>query len=82
MCAFLRRSDKGRLAAQGADEVLPAEILQRVRRVEIRTKALVNEFFAGEYQSAFKGQGMEFASIIPQRGGIIGVMVICYSDNR
>ena len=63
MCAFLRRSDKGRLAAQGADEVLPAEILQRVRRVEIRTKALVNEFFAGEYQSAFKGQGMEFAEV-------------------
>jgi len=44
-------------------EVLPAEILQRVRRVEIRTKALVTELFAGGYHSAFKGQGMEFAEV-------------------
>ncbi len=38
-------------------------MLQRVRRIEIRTKALVSELFAGEYHSVFKGQGMEFAEV-------------------
>ncbi|MCK4303489.1 MAG: DUF58 domain-containing protein [Candidatus Eisenbacteria sp.] len=38
-------------------------MLRRVRRVEIRTKALVTELFAGEYHSVFKGQGMEFAEV-------------------
>ncbi len=38
-------------------------MLARVRRIEIRTKALVNEVFAGEYHSVFKGQGMEFAEV-------------------
>ncbi|MFC1572423.1 DUF58 domain-containing protein [Candidatus Eisenbacteria bacterium] len=43
--------------------MLPAEILQRVRRLEIHTKALVSELFAGQYHSVFKGQGMEFAEV-------------------
>lgn len=43
--------------------LLPAEMLARVRRIEIRTKALVAEVFAGEYHSVFKGQGMEFAEV-------------------
>lgn len=50
-------------ARRGGAEVLPAEILRRVRRLEIHTKALVTELFAGEYQSVFKGQGMEFAEV-------------------
>jgi uncharacterized protein (DUF58 family) len=45
------------------DGVLPGEILERVRRIEIRTKALVTELFGGEYHSVFKGQGMEFAEV-------------------
>ncbi len=44
-------------------ELLPAEMLERVRRIEIRTKALVTEQFGGEYHSVFKGQGMEFAEV-------------------
>ena len=36
------------------------EIMQRVRRLEIRAKRLVNESFAGEYHSSFKGQGLDF----------------------
>ncbi len=44
-------------------ELLPAEMLARVRRIEIRTKALVTEQFGGEYHSVFKGQGMEFAEV-------------------
>ncbi|MBN1586224.1 MAG: DUF58 domain-containing protein [Candidatus Omnitrophica bacterium] len=36
------------------------EILRTIRRIEIRTGRLVQEVFAGEYQSSFKGQGIEF----------------------
>lgn len=40
-----------------------AELLKRVRRLEIKTKALTNNVFAGEYHSAFKGRGMSFAEV-------------------
>lgn len=40
-----------------------AELLKRVRRIEIVTGKLVSETFAGEYQSVFKGLGMEFAEV-------------------
>ena len=40
-----------------------AEILKKVRQIEIRTGRLVSETFAGEYQSVFKGRGMEFAEV-------------------
>lgn len=36
------------------------ELMQRVRRLEIRAKRLVNESFGGEYHSSFKGQGLDF----------------------
>ena len=36
------------------------ETMKRVRRLEIRAKRLVNESFAGEYHSSFKGQGLDF----------------------
>lgn len=38
-------------------------MLTRVRRVEIKTRALTNNIFAGEYHSAFKGRGMSFAEV-------------------
>jgi uncharacterized protein (DUF58 family) len=41
----------------------PAEVIRRIRRVEIRTRRLVNETLAGEYHSIFKGQGMEFSEV-------------------
>ena len=41
----------------------PREVLQQVRRIEIATRGLVHEFFAGEYQSVFKGRGMDFAEV-------------------
>ena len=41
----------------------PAEILKKVRQIEIQTNKLVSETFAGEYLSAFKGQGIEFAEV-------------------
>ena len=40
-----------------------AEILKKVRQIEIQTGKLVTETFAGEYLSAFKGQGIEFAEV-------------------
>ena len=43
--------------------MIPREILRKVRRVEIRTRGLVNEVFSGEYHSVFKGRGMNFAEV-------------------
>lgn len=42
---------------------VPAEILRQVRRIEMRTRRLVNSLFSGEYHSVFKGQGIEFAEV-------------------
>lgn len=42
------------------DEVRAAEILGRVRRMEVRTNRLVNDALAGRYASLFKGRGMDF----------------------
>src|ERR1700754_3965408 len=40
-----------------------AEILKKVRRIEIKTKGLSNHIFAGEYHPAFKGRGMSFSEV-------------------
>ncbi|MDA7672902.1 DUF58 domain-containing protein [Verrucomicrobiales bacterium] len=36
------------------------EILRKIRKIELRTRGLVNESFGGEYQSCFKGEGIDF----------------------
>ena len=43
--------------------MIPKEILQKVRHIEIRTKGLVNDLFGGEYHSVFKGRGMTFSEV-------------------
>jgi len=43
--------------------MIPKEILDKVRLIEIQTRSVVNELFAGEYHSVFKGRGMEFAEV-------------------
>lgn len=43
--------------------MIPKEILEKVRLIEIRSRNVVNDLFAGEYHSAFKGRGMEFAEV-------------------
>ena len=50
---------------RGAAEPAPApkEVLRQVRRIELRTRGLVNTRFSGEYHSVFKGQGIEFAEV-------------------
>ena len=40
-----------------------SEILKRVRQIEIKTRGLSNNIFAGEYHSAFKGRGMTFSEV-------------------
>ena len=41
----------------------PEELIKTVRKIEIRTKALSHQIFAGEYHSAFKGRGMAFSEV-------------------
>jgi uncharacterized protein (DUF58 family) len=41
--------------------MVPSEVIKKVKLLEIRTRKLVNNIFAGEYHTAFKGQGMTFA---------------------
>ena len=40
-----------------------SELLKRVRQIEIKTRGLSNNIFAGQYHSAFKGKGMSFAEV-------------------
>lgn len=41
----------------------PAEILKKIRALEIKTKGLVQTMFAGDYHSVFKGRGMNFEDV-------------------
>lgn len=41
----------------------PKEILKKIRRIELRTRRLVNSVFAGQYHSVFKGRGMNFEEV-------------------
>lgn len=40
-----------------------SELLKKVRKIEIKTRGLTNQIFAGEYHSAFKGKGMAFSEV-------------------
>ena len=40
-----------------------ADIIKKVRRIEIKARGLSNHIFAGEYHSAFKGRGMSFSEV-------------------
>src|SRR6478672_11199342 len=41
----------------------PADILKKIRTLEIKTKGLVQTAFAGDYHSVFKGRGMNFDEV-------------------
>jgi uncharacterized protein (DUF58 family) len=43
--------------------IAPADILQRVRRIELRTSKLANDLMVGAYHSQFKGRGMDFEEL-------------------
>jgi uncharacterized protein (DUF58 family) len=46
-----------------ASHVFSPEVSAQVRRIELRTKGLVESLFSGEYHSVFKGRGLEFADV-------------------
>lgn len=43
--------------------MIPKEVLQKVRHIEIKTKRIVDSIISGGYHSAFKGKGMEFSEV-------------------
>jgi uncharacterized protein (DUF58 family) len=43
--------------------MIPKEVLQKIRRIQITTSRMVTDVFAGHYHSVFKGQGMEFEEV-------------------
>ena len=43
--------------------MIPKELIKKIKRLEIKTKNLVNTLFCGEYKSVFKGRGMEFSDV-------------------
>ena len=44
-------------------EVETTELLKKVRKIEIRSRGLTRQIFAGEYHSAFRGRGMAFSEV-------------------
>jgi uncharacterized protein (DUF58 family) len=49
--------------------MITTELINKIRRIEIRTRRLVNDSYAGEYHSVFKGRGMEFDEVRPYQVG-------------
>jgi len=69
---FSRRSDTAPAAAAAPARKsprLPADLMRKVRRIEIATNRLVDQGVAGDYHSVFKGLGMEFAEVRPYQPG-------------
>ena len=56
-------------AAPARPRRLPADLMRKVRRIEIATNRLVDQGVAGDYHSVFKGLGMEFAEVRPYQPG-------------
>jgi len=46
-----------------------AELLQKVRKIEIKTRSISKHLFSGEYHSTFKGRGMSFSEVRPYQYG-------------
>jgi uncharacterized protein (DUF58 family) len=49
--------------------VIPDALFEKIRRLEVRTRGVVENVFGGEYHSAFKGRGIEFAEVRPYQVG-------------
>lgn len=49
--------------------MLTSELMSKIRRIEIHTRRLVNDSFAGDYHSVFKGRGMAFDEVRPYAPG-------------
>ncbi|HEV7784627.1 MAG TPA: DUF58 domain-containing protein, partial [Thermoanaerobaculia bacterium] len=55
--------------ARPRSAALPADLMRKVRRIEIATNRMVDQGVAGDYHSVFKGLGMEFAEVRPYQPG-------------
>jgi uncharacterized protein (DUF58 family) len=64
-----RKPEEAAGAGRGTRPALPADLLRKVRRIEIATNRLVDQGVAGDYHSVFKGLGMEFAEVRPYQPG-------------
>jgi len=64
---IMRRDPSAALRSAGDDDTqtrkTPAEILKKIRTLEIKTRGLVETAFAGDYHSVFKGRGMNFEDV-------------------
>lgn len=49
--------------------MITTDLINKIRRIEIRTRRLVNDSFAGDYHSVFKGRGMAFDEVRPYQIG-------------
>ena len=49
--------------------MIPSEVIRKIRRIQITTSRMVTDVFAGQYQSVFKGHGMEFAEVREYQAG-------------
>lgn len=49
--------------------MISRELLKKVRQIQIRTSRTVNDVFAGQYHSAFRGRGVEFEEVSPYQFG-------------
>jgi uncharacterized protein (DUF58 family) len=65
---FLARNRK-QPSGGATSPIPPADLMRKVRRIEISTKRLVDEGVAGGYHSVFKGRGVEFAEVRPYQPG-------------
>jgi uncharacterized protein (DUF58 family) len=51
------------MANEGRKHLLPPEVVQQIQRIHIKSSHMVDAAFAGEYESAFKGRGIEFEEV-------------------
>ncbi len=63
VAVLFRKTGAERDFQEESRNLIPKEILRKVRRLEITTRSMVNDVFSGEYHSVFKGRGMEFSEV-------------------
>ena len=58
-----KQSNQNQSALGNSEVISHRDLLKKVRRIQITTKHAVNDVFAGQYHSTFKGRGMEFDEV-------------------
>ena len=76
-CLNLRIEEFGKMFRRNKKEIekkddttrLPKEVIKKIQSIHIHTNYLVNDILAGEYESAFRGRGMEFEEVREYQAG-------------